>query len=171
MLNPKKFSFWIITVSIITVTIVGIALAKNFKQDGSNVSIGILEESPAEAKEVEYNTEYNRVKIEFLSGIMGIESGKEFETTDLKIVEFIDSTLQSSLTPAKENDLENNHTNEYTIKLSNDIGGYSCKLYYDTLQDKAYIVKDGGTYEINTDFVCYIDELLENTEDIDNADA
>lgn len=106
--------------------------------------------------------------------MMGFKSANEFVTTDSKIVAFIDSTLRTSLTPAKEDDLENNHTNKYTIKLSNDIGGYSCGLYYDTLYNKAYIVKDGGLYEASTDFARYIDSFLENTNItvyIDKADA
>jgi len=47
--------------------------------------------------------------------------------------------------------LENNHTNRYLLKLSNETVEYSCELYYDTLYDKAYIAKDGGLYEASTD--------------------
>ena len=70
--------------------------------------------------------------------------------------------------------MDNNHTNQYTIKLSNDIGGYSCGLYYDTLYNKAYIVNNGGLYETGTDFARYIDSFLENTSiafNIDKTDA
>jgi len=58
--------------------------------------------------------------------------------------------------------LENNHTNRYLLKLSNETVEYSCELYYDTLYDKAYIAKDGGLYEASTDFARYIDSFLEN---------
>ena len=124
--------------------------------------------------EVVYSTEYDRVKITFFSDMIGFRSAVEFETTDSKIVAYIDSTLKSSMISAQEDDLDNNHTNQYTIKLSNRIGGYSCRLYYDTLYKKAYIVKDGGLYETGTDFARYIDSFLENTEiaiHIDDTDA
>lgn len=168
MLDYKKFSFWIITVSMVIVIIVGIVLITNPKQENSNEPEDILAESSAESKKVSYYTEFNKVKIEFLSGTIDFKSVNELETTDLKIVGFIDSTLQSSLIPAKENDFKNDHTNQYAIKLSNDIGEFSCKLYYDTLDDKAYIVKDGGIYEVGTDFVRYIDSLLEDTTPTNN---
>ena len=121
-----------------------------------------------------YHTEYDRVRIEFLSDMMGFKSANQFETTHFPIVAYIDSTLRTSLAPVQEDDLNNNHTNHYTIKLSNNIGGYSCGLYYDTLYNKAYIVKDGGLYKAGTDFARYIDSLLENTNitvHIDDADA
>ena len=126
------------------------------------------------APEATYSTEYDRVKITFHSDMMGFKSADEFETTDSKIVAYIDSTLKSSMTSAQEDDLDNNHTNQYTIKLSNRIGGYSCRLYYDTLYKKVYIVKDGGLYETGTDFARYIDSFLENTDiaiHIDDTDA
>lgn len=87
---------------------------------------------------------------------------------------YIDSTIRTSLPSKQQDDPENNHTNHYTIKLSNEIGGYSCGLYYDTLYDKAYIVKDGGPFDIGTDFARYIDSLFENTNitfNIDKTDA
>lgn len=127
-----------------------------------------------EIDNVVYQTEYDRVKITFLSENKGFKSANEFETTDSKIVAYIDSTLRTSLTSAQGIDLENNHTNQYTIKLSNEIGGYSCGLYYDTLYNKAYIVNNGGLYETGTDFARYIDSFLENTNitvHIDDADA
>lgn len=48
--------------------------------------------------------------------------------------------------------------------MYNEIGGYSCRLYYDTLYDKAYLARDGGLYETGTDFARYIDSFLENTD-------
>lgn len=122
------------------------------------------ESSPSSARNVvTYDTRYNRVKITFLSDMMGFRSADEFETRELSIVAFIDSTLSTSLTPAQEADLENNHTNQYLIEMSDKTGGFSCKLYYDTLYDKAYIKKDGGLYQVGTDFARYIDSFLENT--------
>lgn len=176
VLNYKKSSFWVIAVSIITVIIVGIALVTNPKlKQGDIIQLeDTVAESPSSTTETAYNTEYNKVKIEFLSEMMGFKSAKEFETTDSKIVAYIDSMLRVSQRIMEEDNLNNNHTNQYSIKLSNDISGYSCKLYYDTLYNKAYIVKDGGLYEIGTDFARYIDSFLENTNivaHIDDADA
>ncbi|WP_243136997.1 M56 family metallopeptidase, partial [Alkaliphilus serpentinus] len=112
-------------------------------QNDYETMLSIIEtaSSPSGTTDVAYHTEYDRVRIEFLSDMMGFKSANQFETTHSQIVAYIDSTLRTSLTPVQEDDLENNHTNQYSIKLSNDIGGYSCKLYYDTLYNKAYIVK------------------------------
>lgn len=175
MLNFKKPRFWVIALSIITVIVVAIALVTNPNpRDTIQPEDTVAKNGAVTTEEVTYHTEYNRVKIEFLSEMMGFKSASEFETTDSQTVEYIDSTLRTSLTSAKEDNLDNNHTNRYTIKLSNDSGGYSCGLYYDTLYNKAYIVKDGGLYKAGTDFARYIDSLLENTNitvHIDDADA
>jgi beta-lactamase regulating signal transducer with metallopeptidase domain len=174
VLNYKRPRFWVLVFSIVVVTAVGIGLMANPKQGDTIQLEDNVAESPSGTTEAAYHTEYNRVKIEFISDMMGFKSANEFETTDSQIVAFIDSTLRTSLTPVQEDDLNNNHTNQYTIKLSNNIGGYSCRLYYDTLYNKAYIVKDGGLYEVGTDFARYIDSFLENTNisvHIDDADA
>ena len=162
VLNYRKPSFWILAVSIVTVIFVGIGLVTNPKQDALQKK-GIASENPLGIPKTEYHTEYNKVKIELLSDMMGFKSTNEFETTDSKIVAYIDSALRASQTSTEEDDLKNNHTNHYSIKLSNDIGGYSCDLYYDTLYNKAYIVKKSGLYEAGTDFARYIDSFLENT--------
>ena len=174
VLNYKKFSFWVIAVSVAVVIIVGIALAANPKQKDTIKPEDELTENSTDATETVNNTDYNKVKIELVSDMMGFKSANEFETSDSKIVTFIDSTLRTSLTPAKEDDLENNHTDKYKIELANDTGEYSCELYYDTLYNKACIAKDGGLYEVSTDFARYIDSLLENTSItvyIDKADS
>ncbi|WP_027398420.1 M56 family metallopeptidase [Anaerovorax odorimutans] len=174
VLNYKKPRFWVFAVVIIAVVAISIGLVANPKQSDTIQLEDTVAESPSGIPEAVYHTEYNRVKIEFLSDMMGFKPVNEFETTDSKIVEFIDSTLRISLTPTKEKDLNNNHTNQYMIKLSNKIGGNSCKLYYDTLYNKAYILKDGGLYEAGTDFARYIDSFLENTNivaHIDDVDA
>ncbi|MFJ5717429.1 M56 family metallopeptidase [Neobacillus sp. NPDC093127] len=160
VLNYRKSPFWVIAVSMITVMIVGIALVTNPKQGETIQLEDTVAESLPSTSETAYHTEYNRVKIEFLSDMMGFESVNEFETTDSKVVEFIDSTLRTNLTHAKEEDLDNNYTYQYTIELSNDIGGYSCRLYYDTLYNKAYIVKDGGLHEVGADFARYINSFF-----------
>lgn len=133
-----------------------------------------LSENPSGKPETAYQTQYNSVTIEFLSEMMGFRNANEFETTENQIVAYIDSTLRTSLTPARKDDLENNYTNQYMIKLYDNTGGYSCRLYYDTLYRKAYVVKDGGLYETGTDFARYVDSFLENTDIsvyMDDADA
>lgn len=156
--NYKKISLWLITVSIIIVTTI---LTVNSKQIDKNQS--------QDASQVSYDTNYNALKINFLSDMMGFKASREFKTKDLKIINYIDSTLKASLTPSKEDDLNNNNINQYSIEFNNS-GGYSCKLYYDTLYDKAYIERDGSLYSIDTDFARYIDSLLENTKIISNID-
>lgn len=159
-----KSSFWMVVVSMIVFIIIGVLL---------QLKDTVLDRPSDELEAVYTTTEYDKVKIEFLSDMMGFKKAKEFETTEPKIVGYIDSTLKASLIPIEEDDLDNNHTNQYRIELSNEIGGYSCVLYYDTLYDQAYLVKDGGLYEMQIDFARYIDSFLENTnitahiEDID----
>ena len=125
---------------------------------------GTAKSTAGELSETEYSTEYSRVKITFLSENIGARSANEFETTDSKIVAYVDTTIRSSLSYEEVVELNKNYINQYTIELSNDIGGYSCRLYYDTLYNKAYIVKDGGLSETSTDFARYIDSFLENTD-------
>jgi len=175
MLNYKKFSFWLIVVAIAAVIITGVALLASQKQGGPDRAEGGYAENLAGTI---YETEYDKVKIEFLSGMTGTKSANEFETTYSGIIAFIDSTidstLQTGMIPGKEDNLENNNTNRYTIELSGDAGGYCCEMYHDALYNKAYIIKDGVLYGISTDFARYIDSLLENTSvdfSIDHADA
>lgn len=117
---------------------------------------------------------FNRVKITFVSGTKGGKSADEFETTASKIVDYIYSAIRERQHTEKVVDLDKNYINEYIILLSNDTGGSSYGLYYDTLYNKAYIAGDGGLSETNTDFARYIDSLLENTDisiAIDDTDA
>ncbi|SKC86999.1 DUF4829 domain-containing protein [Maledivibacter halophilus] len=174
VLNYKKPGFWVVTISFIIVIVVGIALVTNPKQGSAAQRKDDLTGDLSDIPEVMYNTEYNKVKIDFLSDMMGFKPTNKFETNDSRTVAYIDSTLKTSITPAQEDNLNNNHTNQYRIELSNDIGGYSCSLYYDTLYDKAYVVKDGGLYEIGIDFARYINSFMENANidfHIDDADA
>lgn len=162
MLNYKKTRFWVIIISII---IIGIMLIANFKESDKIQS--------KDSSEVLKDTD-DQVKIKLLSDMMGFKTSQEFETKDSKTHAYIDSILKMNLTPSKEDDLNNNNINQYSIELFNDGGGYSSKLYYDTLYDKAYIEKDGGIYNIDTDFARYIDSFLENTNirsNIDDADV
>lgn len=124
--------------------------------------------------DIVYTTEYDEVEIEFLSDMIGFKEVTKFITKDLKIIDFIDSKANNDINSVKADDLNNNHTNKYKIKLSNDSSGYSFTLYYDTLYDKAYIEKDSDLFQIETNFARYIDSLLENTNidtNIDDAEA
>ena len=178
VLNYKKPAFWISVTAIVTVAVVSISLLVSKQTDGaptnpsnpSNVSSSALPGT----SEAAYTTEYNSVKISFLSENKGFKSSNAFEATDPQVVAYIDATIRTSIPSKQKEDLENNHTNQYTIKLSNKDGGYSCELYYDTLYDKACIVKDSGPFDIGTDFARYIDSLFENTNisfNVDKADA
>ncbi|MEA4846942.1 MAG: DUF4829 domain-containing protein [Clostridiaceae bacterium] len=179
MLHYKKPAFWISVVAVVVVAAVSLSLAVSKQMEATSEALPNQGAEPNPTLESPsgspvYSTKYDRVKIMFLSENKGFKAADEFETTDSKIVAYIDSTLRTSSTSANENDLDNNHTNQYTIKMSNEIGGYSCGLYYDTLYDKAYLVKDGGLYEAETDFARYIDSFLENTSinaQIDGSDA
>ncbi len=174
VLNYKKPRFWVMTTSFIIIIVVGIALVTNLKKGNTIQRDDNLMGSSSDTPERQYRTEYNKVKIHFLSGVMEFMSTNEFETNDFRTVAYINSTLKASMTPAQEDDLNNNHTNQYMIELSNDIGGYSCGLYHDTLYDKAYVVKDGGIYEVGIDFARYINSFMENANidfHIDDADA
>lgn len=148
VLNYRKPAFWISVAAAVIVAVASLSLLGGRQMDM--------------APEVVYHTEYDRVKIKFLSDQMGFKAADEFETADAKIVASIDKALGSIRESGDNDDLNNNHTNRYTIELSNKTGGYSCELYYDTLYDKAYVIKDGGCYETDTDFARYIDSFLEH---------
>jgi len=181
VLHYKKPAFWISVTAAMAVVAVSLSLLASRQiepppEDPSNQDAkpSSILESPSGISEAAYTTEYDRVKITFLSENKGFKTADEFETTDSTIVAYIDTTLRTSLTSAQGIGLINNHTNQYTIKLYNEIGGYSCGLYYDTLYDKAYIVHNGGLYETGTDFARYIDSFLENeniTVHIDDPDV
>lgn len=141
---------------------------------------GGINDLPKQIVEVEGTSEaadnsvFDRVKITFSFGINGSKSADEFETTASKIVAYIDSTIRNRQPTEEAADLNKNYINKYVIQLTNDIGGSSYSLYYDTLYNKAYIAGDGGLSETNTDFARYVDSLLENTDikiAIDNTDA
>ena len=127
-----------------------------FKQTGN--------ELPKEQAENTDVAKYDTVKVAFLSDLVGFKPVNQFKITEANTISYIASEIQSCQESIQEPDLVNNHTNQYTIELSNTISGYSCKLYYDTLYDKAYLEKDGGLYEADTDFARYIDSFMENTD-------
>ncbi len=192
VLNYKRPSFWMISISIILAAVVVVGLATNpkqkaslsreavaegnsIKQEDMDKNIPLNQDNSAEGKPVkqEGNTlektsavteeaYYTKVRIKSVSDQVGFKTTKEFETTNNIIVAYIDSILRGGERVSPVEDLNNNYTNQYAIILSNDLSESSCKLYYDTLYDKAYFEKYEGLYEIEVDFARYIDSFLEN---------
>lgn len=204
VLNYKKPSFWMIALSIIIIAVIGVGLVTNpkekdpiqkediaegnpLKQDDTVKSNPINQDNSVKGDPVKqegYEAEktsdikdeayYTRVRIELASDMVGFKTAKEFETTNNKIVAYIDSILRGGNRVSLVVDLNNNYTNQYVIKLSNDLSESSCKIYYDTLYNKAYFEKYNGLYEIEVDFARYIDSFLENRNidvNIDDIDA
>ena len=109
--------------------------------------------------------------IAFASDMMGFKSTNEFETTNYSIVAYIDMVLKGgNWVSVLEEDLKNNYTNQYVIKLSNDLSESSCKLYYDTLYDKAYFQKYKDLHEVEVEFARYVDSFLENSDIDENIE-
>lgn len=104
-MNYRKPSFWAFFVSIIVLVIVGTTLITNPKKNIEDAAANI----PSGASKTAYDTNHNKIKIEFLSDMMGSKSANEFETDEAQIVAYIDSILKSSLTAVKVDDLENNN--------------------------------------------------------------
>ncbi|HHV13871.1 MAG TPA: DUF4829 domain-containing protein [Clostridiales bacterium] len=184
VLHYKKPRFWVSVMAIIIVATVSLVLIISRQTEitpadqnipGSQSDTPIWEASDSSVTpEAAYTTEYDTVKISLLSGNKGFASSDIFETTDLQAVSYIDRSIRESKASDYKDDLENNHTNQYQIEVSNRTGGYSCQLYYDTLYEKAYIGRDGGLSDIGTDFARYVDSLLEHADitfDIAGRDA
>ncbi len=201
IMNFKKPAFWVVAIAVIACITSALLLSANpvktlvLPQPAGSVSINNLPDSGAISNladsrgindlqeqvvvaegtaEPANNSIFNRVKITFVSGISGSKSADEFETTASKIVTYIYSSIQDRQHTEEVIDLNKNYINKYILLLSNDVGGSSYSLYYDTLYNKAYIAGDGGLSETTTDFARYVDSLLENTDiniAIDDTDA
>lgn len=174
VLNYKKPAFRVSVTAIVIVAAASISLIVTKQTEGAPTNSLNLDNASSSAlsgtSEAAYTTQYSSVKISVPSQNGGFKSSNAFEAADPQAVAYIDKTIRTSLPSQQKDDMENNHTNPYIIKLSNKIGGYSCRLYYDTLYDKAYIVKDGGSFDVGTDFARYIDSLFENKNISFNAD-
>ncbi len=204
VLKYKKPSFWMIVIPIIIVVFIGIGLGTNpkqkdpiqkedvaegnlIKQDDTVKSNSINQDNAVKGNSVKRESDaaekssviteegyYTKVRIKSVSDQVGFKTTNEFDTTNNKIVAYIDSILRGGERVSPVEDLNNNYTNQYAIVLSNDLSESSCKLYYDTLYDKAYFEKYNGLYEIDVDFARYIDSFLENRNidvNIDDIDA
>lgn len=104
VLNYKKPAFWVSVTAIVIVSVVSISLIVSQQTKGapvnpsnpSNVSSSDL----TGTSEAAYTTEYDSVKISFLSENEGFQSSNTFEATDPHVVAYIDSTIRAS-TPSK----------------------------------------------------------------------
>lgn len=168
MLPHKKIAARVSAAALVIVLAAGFLLAAGRQRETapanpSDPGAGLkpISSTFSGTAKVAYSSDYTRVRVEYLSELMGFKSANEFEATDSQTVAFIDSTLKTGVPLEGKKDLENNYTNRYRIELANELGGYSCGLYYDTLYDKAYIAMNGGLYEIGTDFARYINSLFE----------
>lgn len=161
VLSYKKVSFWLIALSVVVVFIVGFALVSDPKQKDALQPEKHRTENSVGAKEAASGGV--KVKIEYFQYPTDEESVMVLETADSQIAAFIGSVLHENLMPAREADFENNHTEKYAIILNGENGEYRCKLYFDTLYDKAFLDKEGDLYAISTDFARYIRAFLENT--------
>ena len=164
--------------SMAAIVIAFVFLIINKQTEGPSVNDStegdVSTSAPSKSAEKTIATEYSCVKISFLSENKQNDSGNTFKLTDPQAVSYIDSFIRTSTLSIQKNNLENNHTKQYLIEVTNEVGGYSCKLYYDTLYQEAYMVKDGGLVEIETDFARYLNSFFENKNvifDIDKTDA
>ncbi len=176
VLKYKKPAFWISTVTVIVIIASSIFLMTSLKEKAveteqnpmvPTVESNINPNSTAVSATpgitpITSDTLYKRVKITFTSDLMEEGGVTEFETTDIPTVSYIYSSIDSSLVPSNETDLNNNNTLQFVIELSGNIGGFSCGLYYNTLYDKAYLVNNGGLYEASTNFARSIASYFEN---------
>ncbi|MFT4147032.1 MAG: M56 family metallopeptidase [Mobilitalea sp.] len=176
VLKYKKPTFWISVMTVVVILTASVFLMSSRKEKpeselsanttlpttGSNVENNNLPGDTPTSIPITSKTTYERVKITLLPDFMEEGVVTEFETTDRATVSNIASTIDISLTPSDETDLYNNNSMRYQIELSEGNGGYSCALYYNSLEDKAYLVKDGGLYVVDTDFARYVASFLEN---------
>ncbi len=181
VLNYKKPKFWISIVTVGVILTASVFLMTSGKEipenelpenvlststilptAGSNVDYSNLPGDAPTSAPITSETTYERVKITLKPDYLGEGAVSEFETTDRAIVSNIASTIDTSLTPSDETNLYSNNSMGHLIELSKENGGYSCNLYYEVMEDKAYLVKDGGLYVVDTDFARYIASFLEN---------
>ncbi len=176
VLKYKKPTFWISVITIVVILTASVFLMSSMKErpenelptstilptTGSNIDNSNLPSDTPTSKPLTKEITYESVKITLFPDFLVEGVVTEFETTDRATVSNIASSIELSVTPSDETDLYNNNSMRYQIGLSKDNGGYSCLLYYNTLDDKAYIEKDGGLYEVDTDFARYIASFLEN---------
>lgn len=143
----------------------------NISANPTQQEVDSTENNSGENDEV-YHTEYNRVKIKLISDVIGFKATDEFETTNHKIVAYIDNVLRGGEVSVEE-DLSNNVI-RYAIVLSNRLSESGCELYYDKLNNKAYFGRYKEIYEVDVNFARYIDSFLEYTDidvNIDDTDA
>jgi len=173
VLNDKKQPLWNNIAAMILVAAVGLSLFACGRTEGAP-SNSSSQGDVSGISQATYTTEYICVKISGISASNLFNPSDAFKITDLRAVAYIDSTIKAGKPSKQEGDPESNNTGRYMIELSNKTGGYSCELHYDTLYNKAYMIKDGSRFDIGTDFARYIDSLFGNKNisfNIDETDA
>ncbi len=87
VLHYKKPAFWVSVVAALVVAAVSLSLvvSKHLEAKPENLSnqgaeLNSISESLSGIPEGAYHTEYNRVKIEFLSDMMGFKSENDFDS-------------------------------------------------------------------------------------------
>ncbi|HOR86354.1 MAG TPA: M56 family metallopeptidase [Bacillota bacterium] len=117
--------------------------------------------APSQIPKGDYVTRYDKVEIAILLKERE-QPIYEFESTDYQIVAYIDTKIRQS-SPYDKSPPQNSQTKLYNIKLSNEISSYACGLYYDTLNNEAYIVRDGGPSVTDVEFAQYIESIYESS--------
>ncbi|MGF7144045.1 hypothetical protein HNQ56_002475 [Anaerotaenia torta] len=200
ILHYKKSKIWVSAVAIIMVAAVSLILMISRQAEGTSAALqeekgqssqggpdiqssindqgspndasNPMEATPSQLPDTIYaDAEYNKIKISSLSENKGVAASDMFETTNARAVSYIDESIRGSKHSEHKESLKNNYTDQYQIEVSNEIGGYSCLLYYDTLNNKAYIERDGGLCDTGTDFARYIASLFEHTDITFDMDA
>ncbi len=117
--------------------------------------------APSQIPKGDYVTRYDKVEIAILLKERE-QPIYEFESTDYQTVAYIDTRIRQS-SPYDKSPPQNSQTKLYNIKLSNEISSYDCGLYYDTLNNEAYIVRDGGPSVTDVEFAQYIESIYESS--------
>lgn len=120
----------------------------------------------------DYDTIYDKVEIAILLGERETPI-YDFESVDYQTVAYIDTMIRQS-SPYDKSPPQNSQTKHYNIRVSNEISSYACGLYYDTLNNEAYIVRDGGPSITDVEFAQYIVSIYDSAgklEQIVQADV
>jgi len=164
VLNYKKSAFWVSIAAVIIVVAASVFLGgrtSSMTNNDNMAEINAEENVPSAPAPVKFqwpDSDYSKVKVTLLNSAEGYNWATEFD--DPAIVGYIHSSLTNDLIHSEETDYNNKRFNQYQIQLSSDIDEYSCMLYHDIENNKAYVVKDGGVHEIGCEFARNIDSFL-----------
>ena len=129
----------------------------------TSTSIAATEESTAPKRAPELHnwpdSGYNaaRISIKYNSDHYSWSS----EYIDPGIINYLHNMLTyETIVNTEIGDVRDKSFTEYQIELYNDTGGYSCMLYHDLDNEKAYVEKDSGVFELYVDFARNVDCFL-----------